>query len=179
MQTSKPTSIAKAIRELEAYPETLNELTPLVHPRLAQAVIDEITAAQRPCDTHETQRLAQQLLGFYPAREVNDAKTYVAGITALMAAYPIEFVKRVCDPVTGLPSELKWLPTLKEVKDALELHRKRREKILLSAQWTIREAARREAARLEEEEFQRARGTAEQRAARAHEILKNARLNAL
>lgn len=178
MQTRRPTSIAKAIRELEAYPENLTELTPLVHPTLAQAVIDEITANQRPCDTRETQGYAQRLLGFYPAREVNDAKTYAAGITALLSAYPIEFVKRVCDPVTGLPSELKWLPTLKEVKDALEVHRKRREKILLSAQWTIRESARREQARLEEEEFQRNRGTAEQRAARAHEILRNARFNA-
>lgn len=83
---------------------------------------------------------AKQLLGFYPAREVNDAQAYAMGISALFSAYPAKFVKAVCHPVTGLPSRLKWLPTLAEIKDALDGEKSRRERIIANAMWVVRVA---------------------------------------
>ena len=60
------------------------------------------------CPTaEEAAFIARNLIGLYPAREVGDAKAYAAGMTAVMAAHPIDFVRRVCDPVKGLPSRLR------------------------------------------------------------------------
>jgi hypothetical protein len=41
-------------------------------------------------------------------------------VAAILAEYPPEIVDFVCDPRTGLPRRLKWLPTIAEIVEACE-----------------------------------------------------------
>ena len=61
---------------------------------------------------------AKILVGCYRSGEANDPETYVAAITAVLARYPEDVMTSVTHPVTGLPSKVSWLPTIKEVTDA-------------------------------------------------------------
>jgi len=63
---------------------------------------------------------AKILLGCYRTGDANDPETYVAAITAVLAHYPEDIITRVTHPVTGLPSKVGWLPTVKEVHDACD-----------------------------------------------------------
>lgn len=38
----------------------------------------------------------------------------------VLSGYPIDVVERVIDPLTGLPSKLKWLPSVPEIRSACE-----------------------------------------------------------
>jgi hypothetical protein len=89
------TSIAETVKALEAYPEHVGPHTRLVGVDDANAVIAAIMARSGPCVSREAHRYAGQLVAFYPAREVTDAQTYIAGLTALLAAYPEDLVRRV------------------------------------------------------------------------------------
>lgn len=51
---------------------------------------------------------------------MNDPDTYLRALTALLGSYPSDVVQAVVDPRSGLPSRLKWLPTIAEVKEACE-----------------------------------------------------------
>lgn len=64
---------------------------------------------------------ASRLFGFYRASEANDAETFIAGATAILARYPESVVRRVCSP-TGLPASNKWLPSLAEISEACHVH---------------------------------------------------------
>jgi hypothetical protein len=61
----------------------------------------------------------------------------------------LDFVRRVVDPVTGLPSRMKFLPTMAEINEAIAVERTRRSQIRATAAWMLREHDRRKA---EEEE---------------------------
>ena len=148
-------------------------------PSDAKAVIAASEGLAAHTEPDIANQYVSQLLGFYPAREVNDAKMYSAGMTALLAAYPVDLVKRVCDPVTGLPSRLKWLPTLADVREALDLELARRNRILWNANWVISEHAKRAAQKKEDDEFERNRPSVEERKRQADELLKSIRLNAI
>jgi hypothetical protein len=63
---------------------------------------------------------ARLLFGLYRKGDANDPETYVAGVTAVLAEYAPEVVRRVTDPRTGLARTVSWLPTLKEVSDACD-----------------------------------------------------------
>jgi len=41
-------------------------------------------------------------------------------VIAVLSDYPLDIVRRVVDPRSGLPSQSKWLPTVAEIKAALE-----------------------------------------------------------
>jgi hypothetical protein len=41
-------------------------------------------------------------------------------VAAIFVEYPPEIVDFVCDPRTGLPRRLKWLPTIAEIAEAGE-----------------------------------------------------------
>lgn len=47
--------------------------------------------------------------------DANDPEVYISAVVAVLAKYPVEIMSAVCDPSTGLPSTLKWLPTVAEV----------------------------------------------------------------
>jgi hypothetical protein len=60
------------------------------------------------------------LLGCYRSGDASDPDIYVRAVAALLASYPSEVMKSVCDPRWGLATKSKWLPTLSEVKEACE-----------------------------------------------------------
>jgi len=58
-------------------------------------------------------------MGFYADYGKIDPKIYVSGLKKLFMAHSVHAGRRVIDPVQGLPSQLKWLPALAEVAEAL------------------------------------------------------------
>lgn len=144
----------------------------LVTPQDAQAVLDAMQGRDVPCTPAEAATYAGQLVNYYPAREVNDARTYIAAMTAIMAAFPRDFVKRVCDPVTGLPSRLKFLPALAEVREALDAEANRRKRIEANARYVLEQAAKRQAEAEEKARWAREAPSAEERARLVQELTK-------
>jgi hypothetical protein len=69
-------------------------------------------------EKEEIGRGIKRLLGCYPAGKPADPQVYVAAVTAVLANYPNEIVRRVTDPVSGLPSRCKFLPTIAELTEA-------------------------------------------------------------
>lgn len=63
------------------------------------------------------------LFGCYRKGDANDPEIYTAAVAATLADFPAEVVEYVTDPRTGLPSKLKWLPTVAEVREACEKHK--------------------------------------------------------
>jgi hypothetical protein len=64
--------------------------------------------------------MARLLLGSYRTGEANDPEVYIAGVVKILSAYPLDVVRRVVDPLDGLPSYCDWLPKFSEVKVACE-----------------------------------------------------------
>jgi hypothetical protein len=64
--------------------------------------------------------MATRLFGFYRASEANDPETFIAGATAMLANYSEAIVRKVCDPLRGLPSTNQWLPSIAEIRTACE-----------------------------------------------------------
>jgi hypothetical protein len=60
------------------------------------------------------------LFGCFRKGDANDPEVYVAAISAMLAQYPDWIVIKVTDPMRGIPSEMDFLPTVKEVRDACE-----------------------------------------------------------
>ena len=101
------------------------------------------------CSELEAIDAAKAMVGMYPARHVNDPETYSKAIKTIFMHYEADFVRRVIDPVNGLPSTNKFLPAPAEVKEALEAEKTRRFSIRATAAWMLEEHKRRQA---EEEE---------------------------
>jgi hypothetical protein len=171
LQTSKPTSLSvSAIKALEE-PDWRYAVT-AVKPHEAQLALDQLEGRDTLCSASEAATFAEQLVNFYPAREIHDARTYISGMTAIMASFPSDFAKRVCDPVNGIPSRLKFLPTLAEVKEALTAEDKRRVRIAANARYVIEQAEKRAAEAEEARRWEAERPAAEERFKRVQEILK-------
>ena len=85
---------------------------------LGESFSGSLTNASTP--PRDALEAATRLFGFYRASEASDPKTFIAGAAAILARYPVEIVRQVCNPVVGLPSESKWLPSLNEIREACE-----------------------------------------------------------
>lgn len=85
---------------------------------------------------------ADRLLGCYPNGKPEDPKGYIAAVVAVLAEYPPEIARRICDPVTGVPRTCKFLPTVAEISDALEIAM-----VPLRRRWREAKQEREEAAR--------------------------------
>lgn len=104
-----------------------------------ERVLAMIEARQRTfCREAEAIVCAKTLLGMYPARAVHDPETYSHALKTVFMHAELDFAKRVVDPVHGLPSRLRHLPTIAEVTEALEAERRRRSSIRGTAAWMIR-----------------------------------------
>lgn len=67
----------------------------------------------------EAERAARQMLSAYP--DFGKAPPeYLLTITETVQLYPMRVSRHVCDPVRGLCSHLKWLPTVAEIKEAMD-----------------------------------------------------------
>lgn len=67
---------------------------------------------------------AKLLFGLYRKGDANDAETYVAGITAILAEYEPEVIRRVTDPREGIARKSKWMPSVAEVSEECEAKKK-------------------------------------------------------
>jgi hypothetical protein len=72
-----------------------------------------------PCSAEIAEMAVKRLLGCYPDRKVVDAKTFTYTLIRVFMEYPAAFVLRVCSPVHGLPSTLKFFPSVADVSTAL------------------------------------------------------------
>lgn len=61
------------------------------------------------------------MIGLYPNGKPSDPETYIAAIVAVLHEYPHEIVSRVCSPVHGVARKVRFLPTIAEITDALEV----------------------------------------------------------
>ena len=60
---------------------------------------------------------AELLLGFYRRADCSDPEVFVAGVAAALACYSPEIAAKACDPRSGLPAAIKWLPNVAEVHE--------------------------------------------------------------
>ncbi len=63
---------------------------------------------------------AETLFGCYTRAEANNPVVYTAAVQAILSEYEPKVIAFVTDPRTGLPSRLKWLPSIAEVRVACD-----------------------------------------------------------
>lgn len=85
-----------------------------------QAQLHRRSTGSSPRLTKEAAVAAKTLLGCYRNGDASDPDIYVRAVTSVLAEYPSEVIRDVCDPRFGLPAKSKWLPTVSEVKEACE-----------------------------------------------------------
>jgi hypothetical protein len=89
----------------------------------------------------------------------NSPETFITAVAAVLSKYPDEVVYAVTDPTAGLPLQLTWMPSVKEVHDACEkqmepIYRREREAKILADLKAEREAAPDKSNRPTREELQ-------------------------
>jgi hypothetical protein len=70
----------------------------------------------------EALQAARQLLGCFRQGDANDPEMYGTAIASILSLYTPEVVQFVCDPRTGLPGRMNWMPSVAEVKAACDAH---------------------------------------------------------
>lgn len=60
------------------------------------------------------------LFACYRAAEASEPAIYLSATSRVLQRYSEDVVRSVCDPVDGLPSQLKFLPSIAEIKLACE-----------------------------------------------------------
>jgi hypothetical protein len=60
---------------------------------------------------------------------------FASAIAAVLSEYRIDVIRYVTDPRTGLPSSLKWMPTVAEVREACEARAQHLRKMERLANW--------------------------------------------
>ena len=63
---------------------------------------------------------AQTMMGCYRLGDVGDPQVYAAAVVAVLVRYPTDVIMSVTEPATGIPSKVKWLPTIAEIVEACE-----------------------------------------------------------
>lgn len=63
---------------------------------------------------------ARLLIGCYRKSDAADPEVYARAVVAVLARHPDEVVIAVTEPATGLPSKLKWLPSIAEIVDGCD-----------------------------------------------------------
>lgn len=86
----------------------------------------------------EIAKFAKLLLGCYRTGEANDPEVYTAAVIAILSTFPIDIVRQVVDPRTGIPSRVKWLPSPSEVMEACRKIEEERKAVSYAQQWEAR-----------------------------------------
>jgi hypothetical protein len=60
------------------------------------------------------------MLDCWRTGSANSTDTYLTAVAAILARYPDQVIYDVTSPTDGLPVQLTWMPSLKEVKDACD-----------------------------------------------------------
>lgn len=72
-------------------------------------------------------KAARLLLGCYRSGDASDPEVYVGAVMAVLGEYSLPVIERVVDPRGGLPSKLKWLPSIAELKAECEYYAEKEE----------------------------------------------------
>lgn len=78
----------------------------------------------------EAKKGAARILGCYRTGDANDPESYIAAVVSVLVRHSTWVIREVTEPATGLPSKLKWLPTIAEIReecDRLQAYEKRME----------------------------------------------------
>ena len=60
------------------------------------------------------------MLDCWRTGSANSTDTYLTAVAAILARYPDQIIYSVTSPTDGLPVQLTWMPSLKEVRDACD-----------------------------------------------------------
>ena len=60
------------------------------------------------------------LFGSFPLGKPNDPQIYTAAVTQLLSNYPNSVVRKAVDPIRGIASRTKFLPTIAELSELLD-----------------------------------------------------------
>jgi hypothetical protein len=60
------------------------------------------------------------LVGAYRRNDAEDPALFIRAAATVLAGYPEKIVRRVTHPAYGIPSRLKFLPSIAEIRDACE-----------------------------------------------------------
>src|SRR5262249_8799406 len=63
---------------------------------------------------------AMILIGCYRKSDVGDPDVYTRAVVATLMKWPPEVILEVNEPSRGIPSKLKWLPSIAEIVEACE-----------------------------------------------------------
>jgi hypothetical protein len=80
----------------------------------------EVSKGLELCPQKTAATYAAMFFGCYRIAEASSPEIYVAAAQAMLRCYSEAVVKAVCDPVNGLPSKSKFLPSIAEIKEACE-----------------------------------------------------------
>lgn len=70
--------------------------------------------------TETAKKCARRMLGCYRVGDAHDPETYITAVVAVLVGYPVWIIQSVTDPASGIPSKIKFLPAVAEVKTACE-----------------------------------------------------------
>lgn len=62
----------------------------------------------------------EMMAACYRREDAMNPEMYCAAIAAVLSDYPAEVIEKVTDPRTGLPRQIKYLPTVAEVASACD-----------------------------------------------------------
>jgi len=138
-------------------PSSLNETTAILPVSDCRQLL--AACSSRPKATNdEALNLARSLMALYRRADFIDVDVFSTAMCAVFADYPASIGRQAIDPVRGLPSRLKFPPSIAEIKEALDEGMIKRRAIAYRAQWMLDERKRRD------EEAARERVSAERRA---------------
>lgn len=137
---SKLASMAEQILR----PSALNETTDLLPVAECRALLTACSS-QPNATGDEAINLARSLMALYRKADFVDADMFSTAMCAVFAAYPASIGRQAIDPLKGLPSRLKFPPSIAEAKEALDEAMNRRRLIAYRAKWMLDERDRRDA----------------------------------
>ena len=87
------------------------------------------------------------MLGCFRTGDANDPEIYITAVIAVLCSYDADIVRRVTSPTIGLPSRLKWLPSVAEVREECD-------RLVAIADRAVEQQARRVQQLRDREEYQ-------------------------
>lgn len=143
----------------------------LLSQKACDALLGEIDRQPKTCSREEASEFVARLLRCYPDWKSRDPKGYVVALHQVFCAHPPMICQRIIDPVSGLPSTLKFTPKVADVAEALRLEARRLDIIRANAVSHNLERERRIQAQLADDEWKRSLPPIEERKRRIAAIL--------
>ena len=72
------------------------------------------------CSPEVVSDCARMLVGSYRRNDAEDPGLFIRAAATVLSGYPEDVVRKVTHPAFGIPSKLKFLPSIAEIRDACE-----------------------------------------------------------